>query len=64
MTPPDPSLAAPLPQSPARDLSVSAVVAGLVAVLVSFGGTAVLMVQAGHAAGLDAARIGSWLGSI
>ncbi|CAP44321.1 benzoate/H(+) symporter BenE family transporter [Bordetella petrii] len=64
MTPPDTSLAAPLPQSPARDLSVSAVVAGLVAVLVSFGGTAVLMVQAGHAAGLDAARIGSWLGSI
>nr|WP_255592656.1 benzoate/H(+) symporter BenE family transporter [Bordetella sp. BOR01] len=51
-------------QPPARDLSVSAVVAGLVAVLVSFGGTAVLMVQAGHTAGLDAARIGSWLGSI
>ncbi|MFJ1148446.1 benzoate/H(+) symporter BenE family transporter [Bordetella bronchiseptica] len=45
-------------------LSLSAIVAGLVAVLVSFGGTAVLMVQAGHAAGLDAARIGSWLGSI
>ncbi|MCD0504936.1 benzoate/H(+) symporter BenE family transporter [Bordetella petrii] len=45
-------------------MSVSAVVAGLVAVLVSFGGTAVLMVQAGHAAGLDAAHIGSWLGSI
>lgn len=43
---------------------MSAIVAGLVAVLVSFGGTAVLMVQAGHAAGLDAARIGSWLGSI
>ena len=35
-----------------------------VAVLVSFGGTAVLMVQAGHAAGLDAARIGSWIGSL
>jgi len=64
VNPPDASLAAPLPRSPARDLSVSAVVAGLVAVLVSFGGTAVLMVQAGHAAGLDAARIGSWLGSI
>jgi len=46
------------------DVSLSAVVAGLVAVLVSFGGTAVLMVQAGHAAGLDAARIGSWLGAI
>ena len=48
----------------AHDFSVSALVAGLVAVLVSFGGTAVLMVQAGHAAGLDAAHIGSWLGSI
>lgn len=48
----------------ASDFSVSALVAGLVAVLVSFGGTAVLMVQAGHAAGLDAAHIGSWLGSI
>jgi benzoate membrane transport protein len=46
------------------DFSLSAAVAGLVAVLVSFGGTAVLMVQAGHTAGLDAARIGSWLGSI
>ncbi|HYG44217.1 MAG TPA: benzoate/H(+) symporter BenE family transporter [Bordetella sp.] len=64
MSPPDASLAAPLRQPPARDLSVSAVVAGLVAVLVSFGGTAVLMVQAGHTANLDAARIGSWLGSI
>ncbi len=32
--------------------------------LVSFGGTAVLMVQAGHTAGLDAARIGSWIGSL
>ncbi|WP_427184605.1 benzoate/H(+) symporter BenE family transporter [Bordetella bronchialis] len=47
-----------------RDFSVSAFVAGLVAVVVSFGGTAVLMVQAGHTVGLDAARIGSWLGSI
>jgi benzoate membrane transport protein len=52
------------PPSRRGDLSLSAVVAGLVAVLVSFGGTAVLMVQAGHAVGLDAARIGSWLGSI
>lgn len=46
------------------DASLSAIVAGLVAVVVSFGGTAVLMVQAGHTVGLDAARIGSWLGSI
>lgn len=49
---------------PVRDISLSAVVAGLVSVLVGFSGTAVLMVQAGHAAGLDAAHIGSWLGSI
>lgn len=47
-----------------NDASLSAIAAGLVAVLVSFGGTAVLMVQAGQAAGLDAALIGSWLGSI
>jgi benzoate membrane transport protein len=47
-----------------RDISASAIAAGLVAMLVSFGGTAVLMVQAGHAAGLDAARIGSWIGSL
>lgn len=64
MTPPDASVAAPLRQPLQSDLSLSATVAGLVAVLVSFGGTAVLMVQAGHTAGLDAARIGSWLGSI
>ncbi|MDH0737276.1 benzoate/H(+) symporter BenE family transporter [Achromobacter spanius] len=47
-----------------RDVSASAIAAGVVAVLVSFGGTAVLMVQAGHAAGLDPARIGSWIGSL
>jgi benzoate membrane transport protein len=52
------------PAAARGDLSLSAIVAGLVAVLVSFGGTAVLMVQAGHTAGLDAARIGSWLGAI
>ncbi len=47
-----------------RDISASALAAGLVAVLVSFGGTAVLMVQAGHTAGLSAAQIGSWIGSL
>lgn len=51
-------------QSFIRDLSPSAIVAGLVAVLISFGGTAVLMVQAGHSAGLSVQQIGSWLGSI
>jgi len=53
-----------LPAPRSSDISPSAIVAGLVATLVGFGGTAVLMVQAGHSAGLDAARIGSWLGSI
>src|SRR5690606_8129669 len=48
----------------ARDLSISAIVAGLVGVLVGFGGTAVLIVQAGHSAGLNAVQIGSWLASI
>ncbi|WP_415790324.1 benzoate/H(+) symporter BenE family transporter [Bordetella tumulicola] len=55
---------ASLRNPPARDVSLSAIVAGLVSVLVGFSGTAVLMVQAGHTAGLDAAHIGSWLGSI
>lgn len=54
----------PAPHHARRDLSASAVAAGLVAVLVSFGGTAVLMVQAGHAAGLNSAQIGSWIGSL
>ncbi|ALM85943.1 benzoate/H(+) symporter BenE family transporter [Bordetella sp. N] len=53
-----------LPAARSGDISSSAIVAGLVATLVGFGGTAVLMVQAGHSAGLDAAHIGSWLGSI
>lgn len=64
MNPPDASVAGQLRRPAHTDLSVSATVAGLVAVLVSFGGTAVLMVQAGHTAGLDTTHIGSWLGSI
>lgn len=47
-----------------KDLSLSAVLAGLIAVLVSFASTAVLMVQAGQAAGLDAGAIGSWIGAV
>lgn len=54
----------PAPHHARRDVSASAVAAGVVAVLVSFGGTAVLMVQAGHAAGLNSAQIGSWIGSL
>lgn len=48
----------------ARDFSLSALVAAFVAVLVGFGGTVVLIVQAGQAAGLSPAQIGSWVGSI
>lgn len=58
------TIPASLRNPPARDVSLSAIVAGLVSVLVGFSGTAVLMVQAGHTAGLDATHIGSWLGSI
>jgi len=59
----------PTPHESARgsrlsELSLPAVVAGLVAVLVSFGSTSVLMLKAGQAAGLDAAGIGSWIGSV
>lgn len=65
MSGPEQSSALCAPRRPAaQNLSASAVIAGLVAVIVSFSGTAVLMVQAGHAGGLDTARIGSWLGSI
>ena len=46
------------------DLSIPALVAGIVAVLVSFCSTAVLMVKAGESAGLSAAAIGSWIGAI
>lgn len=62
--PADATLAVPLRNSPVRDLSLSAIVAGLIGVLVGFGGTAVLIIQAGHSAGLDAIQIGSWLASI
>ena len=47
-----------------KELYLPAVLAGLVAVLVSFASTAVLMVQAGQSAGLDTAHIGSWVGAV
>jgi len=53
-----------LTTSALKELSLPAVLAGLVAVLVSFASTAVLMVQAGQSAGLDAAHIGSWVGAV
>jgi len=46
------------------DFSVSAVVAGLVAVLTGYTSSLALMVQAGTAAGLDEQQIGSWVWAI
>ncbi|WP_431023603.1 benzoate/H(+) symporter BenE family transporter [Halomonas sp. H5] len=44
-----------------RDLSPSTVTAGLVAVLVGYGSSAVIIFQAAEAAGASQAQIGSWL---
>lgn len=48
-------------RSPWRDLSPSTVTAGLVAVLVGYGSSAVIIFQAAEAAGASQAEIGSWL---
>ncbi|QNP69346.1 benzoate/H(+) symporter BenE family transporter [Streptomyces roseirectus] len=47
-----------------RDVSLSAVVAGAVAVVVSFAGPLTLVVQAAHAGGLDDDRLSSWIWAI
>lgn len=44
-----------------KDLSLSAVVAGLVAVLVAFSSSAVIVFQAAQALGATDAQIGSWM---
>jgi benzoate membrane transport protein len=44
-----------------RDVSLSAVVAGFVAVLVGFTSSAVIVFQAATAAGADAAQLASWM---
>ncbi|NTU70621.1 MAG: benzoate/H(+) symporter BenE family transporter [Coriobacteriia bacterium] len=44
-----------------NDLSVSAIVAGFVAVLVAFTGSAVIVFQAAQALGATDAQIGSWM---
>ncbi len=44
-----------------RDLSLSAIVAGFVAVLVGFTSSAVIVLQAAQALGADAAQLASWL---
>ncbi|MFD4693370.1 benzoate/H(+) symporter BenE family transporter [Streptomyces sp. NPDC058463] len=61
--PADPSGHAPRPRF-VRDLSLSAVLAGLVAVVVSYSGPLVIVLSAAHAAHLDAARTGSWIWAI
>jgi len=48
----------------ARDFSLSALVAGLVAVAVSFGGPAAIIFQAARAASLDQAQLASWIWAI
>lgn len=45
----------------AKDISVSAVVAGFVTVLVGFTSTAVIVFQAAHAVGAGPAEIASWM---
>ncbi|MFH8497260.1 benzoate/H(+) symporter BenE family transporter [Streptomyces coeruleorubidus] len=47
-----------------RDASLSAVVAGAVAVVVSFAGPLTLVVQAAHAGGLDESHTSSWIWAI
>lgn len=62
--PPEPvEPAAPRPRL-VRDLSLSAVLAGLVAVVVSYSGPLVIVLSAAHAAHLDAAHTGSWIWAI
>ncbi|MFI2778446.1 benzoate/H(+) symporter BenE family transporter [Streptomyces sp. ALB3] len=47
-----------------RDLSVSAVLAGVVAVVVSYSGPLVIVLSAARAGHLDAGRTGSWIWAI
>jgi benzoate membrane transport protein len=48
----------------ARDVSLSALVAGVVTVVVGFTSTAVLVFQAARAVGADATQQGSWMGAL
>ncbi|MDR5866293.1 benzoate/H(+) symporter BenE family transporter [Halomonas koreensis] len=57
-----PSLGRAQPRrSPWRDLSLSTLVAGLVAVLIGYGSSAVIIFQAAEAAGATRAQTGSWM---
>lgn len=46
------------------DVSLSAVVAGVLAVIVSFGGPAAILFQAARVAQLDAAQVSSWIWTV
>ncbi|GFK93410.1 Inner membrane protein YdcO [Fundidesulfovibrio magnetotacticus] len=59
-----PSTRVPSRRAFARDFSVSALTAGLVAVAVSFGGPAAIIFQAARAASLDQAHLASWIWAI
>ncbi len=47
-----------------QDLSLSALVAGFITVLVGFTSSAVIVFQAAHALDADASQIGSWMGAL
>ena len=47
-----------------RDFSLSAAVAGLIAVIVSYGGPAAIIFQAAHKANLNPAQLTSWIWAI
>ncbi|WP_018151238.1 benzoate/H(+) symporter BenE family transporter [Leeia oryzae] len=47
-----------------KDISVSAVVAGLIAVMISYAGPALIVFQAGNAAGLSTGQMASWVWAI
>jgi len=63
-----PSHPAAIPQKGApdlfRDVSLSAIIAGVMAVAVSFGGPAAIIFQAAHVAGLSQAQLSSWIWAI
>lgn len=52
---------APIKRSLARDVSLSAVIAGFVTVLVGYTSSAVIVFQAAHAMGANQDQLGSWM---
>lgn len=52
------------PSSVRRDLSLSAVVAGIISALVNYSGPFLIVLEAARAAGLDAAQTASWVWAV